>query len=99
MPVKLPFTERVAVSLEIESDDGGALSLRVRAVDPGINLEAQRSTVMLTLWCEPPNTLRGRLEDLGASTATYFQGNCTLATFCQKLGIRAVPNADIKKTE
>jgi hypothetical protein len=80
--------ERFAVTIEIESDGAGGLSLRVRPVEPGARLDAQCSTVALTLWCESPDTLRGRLENVISGTTSYFQGNATLVTFCEEMGLR-----------
>jgi hypothetical protein len=83
---------RFAVAIEIENDRAGGLSLRVRPVDAGVHLEAARSTVVLTLWSESPDTLRGRVENMISGTTSYIQGNATLVTFGKELGIRVVPD-------
>lgn len=91
--------ERFVVTVEIENDDAGGLSLRVRSVEPGARLAAQRSTVALTLWCESPDTLRGRLENVTSGTTSYFQGNATLVTFCEEMGLRVAPASKIRNVE
>jgi hypothetical protein len=67
------------------------LNVRVRSVDTGICLNAKRSTVVLTLWSESSDTVRGRLEHLTSGTTSYFQGNATLEAFANEIGLRGEP--------
>jgi hypothetical protein len=81
---------RLAVAIEISSDGLGGLNFRARSVDDRFRLETPGTALVLTLWLESPDTLRGRVEEIKSRATGYFQGNATLLEFGNKIGLRVV---------
>jgi len=80
---------QLAVAIEISSDGSGGLRLHARPVDSRFRLDSLKTTVVLTVWLESSDTLRGRLENLANGALGYFQGNATLIEFARDAGLRA----------
>jgi len=89
-----PDVGRLAVAVSISRDGMGGLHLRARPVDRRFRLEAPDTTVILTIWCEAPDTLRGRIENLANGSTGYFQGNATLLEFGDDTGLRIASASD-----
>jgi hypothetical protein len=84
---------RLAIAIEISSDGSGGVQLRARSVDDRLRLETRDTALVLTLWFESSDTLRGRVEEIKSGATGYFQGNETLIDFGGKVGLRVVNNS------
>lgn len=91
------LTGRLAVTIAIENDNAGGLSLSVKPVDVAVQLIAPQTMIVLTLWAEPGDTVRARLEHLATGSTSYVQGNATLLDFAEGLGLRLIPRPDLER--
>ncbi|MGB8519641.1 MAG: hypothetical protein WCD38_05700 [Candidatus Tumulicola sp.] len=83
------MSERFSLSLDIEDDGKGGLTVSIRPLDEAITLSVQRTTLLMTAWREADSLVRARVEHAGSGSTGYVQSNDSLFAIGRKIGLAA----------
>ena len=74
--------------ISIESRQDGSLDAVVRPADAGAKIQANKSTLELSIWAERSGIVRARLKEQTHGALCYLQGNSALLEIRDALGLR-----------
>lgn len=68
------MTGRVSAMLSLRPADG-SITVTVSAVEPGDRITVDDAVLVVTVWAESPDVIRGRFVDQGSGAVAYFQSS------------------------
>lgn len=80
------MTGRVTALLRLRSNDDGSIAITLTSAAEDEPLAVDDTALVLTVWSESPDVIRGRFVDEGSGAVAYFQSSDgSLRTFAQAL--------------
>ncbi len=69
------MTERVTAMLRLQSPGDGSIAITVISPFESEWFSVTDAVLLLTLWAESPDVIRGRFEHRGSGVVAYFQSS------------------------
>jgi hypothetical protein len=69
------MTGRVNAMLRLRSNDDGRIAITVTSIEENERLALDDTSVVLTLWAESADVIRGRFVDQQSGAVAYFQSS------------------------
>jgi hypothetical protein len=69
------MTGRVTALLTLQSRDDGSIAVTVTSPDENERLTVDDAALVLTIWAESADVVRGRFVDEGSGAVAYFQSS------------------------
>jgi hypothetical protein len=69
------MTGRVSALLRLRPSDDGSIVITVTSSRANERLSVDEAALVLTVWAESPDVIRGRFVDEGSGAVAYFQSS------------------------
>jgi hypothetical protein len=69
------MTGRVTALLELQPRDDGSIAVTVTSAEQNARLTVDEAALVLTIWAEGGDVVRGRFVDEGTGATAYFQSS------------------------
>ncbi|MDB5069748.1 MAG: hypothetical protein JWM87_859 [Candidatus Eremiobacteraeota bacterium] len=79
---------RVSVVLSLRQLPSGEVAIGIERETGRGSLAVEAATLVLTLWPEGPEIVRGRIDHLASGTVAYLQGSGAILAMAQALRVR-----------
>lgn len=69
------MTGRVSALLRLRSNEDGSIAITMTSPQDNERLTVDEAALVLTVWAESPDVIRGRFVDEGSGAVAYFQSS------------------------
>ncbi len=83
--------DRMSVVLSLRPLPGGEVAIGMEPETARGSLAVEAATLVLTLWHESPEIVRGRIDHLASGTVAYVQASGAILAMAQALRLRVTP--------